>query len=208
MDEPSAVLDQNEVHRLFRVIRDLTEQGVAVVYISHRLEEIREIGDRVTVLKDGRTVATGLPAKETPTAEVIRLMTGRSIEYVFPPRRAEIAADGAVLEVRNLTRPGEFHDIGFDVRPGEVFGLVGLVGSGRSEILETVYGARKAATGTVHIRGKRLRAGSVGAAVSAGVGMAPEERKSQALLLNESIINNLTVASLAKFSRGVVRPAW
>ena len=202
MDEPSAVLDQNEVHRLFGVIRDLTEHGVAVVYISHRLEEIREIGDRVTVLKDGRTVATGLPAKETPTAEVIRLMTGRSIEYVFPPRRTDIATDGAVLEVRNLTRPGEFYDIGFEVRPGEVYGLAGLVGSGRSEILETVYGARQAATGTVHIRGKRLRVGSVGAAVSAGVGMAPEERKSQALLLNESIINNLTVASLAKFSRG------
>ena len=176
MDEPSAVLDQNEVHRLFRVIRDLTEHGVAVVYISHRLEEIREIGDRVTVLKDGRTVATGLPAKETPTAEVIRLMTGRSIEYVFPPRSSDIAADGAVLEVRNLTRPGEFHDIGFDVRPGEVFGLVGLVGSGRSEILETVYGARKAATGTVSIRGKRLRAGSVGAAVSAGMWLPRSER--------------------------------
>jgi ribose transport system ATP-binding protein len=202
MDEPSAVLDQNEVHRLFGVIRDLTEHGVAVVYISHRLEEIREIGDRVTVLKDGRTVATGLPAKETPTSEVIRLMTGRSIEYVFPPRRTAPAADGAVLEVRNLTRPGEFYEIGFDVRPGEVYGLAGLVGSGRSEILETVYRARRAATGTVHIRGKRLRVGSAGAAVSAGVGMAPEERKSQALLLNESIINNLTVASLAKFSRG------
>jgi ribose transport system ATP-binding protein len=201
MDEPSAVLDQKEVHRLFGVIRDLTEHGVAVIYISHRLEEIREIGDRVTVLKDGRTVATGLPAKETPTAEVIRLMTGRSIEYVFPPRRTEPAADGAVLEVRNLTRPGEFHDIGFDVRPGEVFGLVGLVGSGRSEILETVYGARKAASGTVTVRGKRLRMGSVEAAVSAGVGMAPEERKSQALLLDESVVNNLTVASLGKFSR-------
>jgi ribose transport system ATP-binding protein len=201
MDEPSAVLDQNEVHRLFGVIRDLTEHDVAVIYISHRLEEIREIGDRVTVLKDGRTVATGLPAKETPTAEVIRLMTGRSIEYVFPPRRTDLAADGAVLEVRNLTRTGEFYDIEFDVRPGEVYGLAGLVGSGRSEILETVYGARKADTGTVHIRGKRLRVGSVGAAVSAGIGMAPEERKSQALLLNESIINNLTVASLAKFSR-------
>jgi ribose transport system ATP-binding protein len=201
MDEPSAVLDQEEVHRLFGVIRDLTEHGVAVVYISHRLEEIREIGDRVTVLKDGRTVAIGLPAKETPTAEVIRLMTGRSIEYVFPPRRPQPAADGAVLEVRNLTRPGEFHDITFDVRPGEVFGLAGLVGSGRSEILETVFGARKAKSGTVRIQGKQVRAGSVGASVSAGVGMAPEERKSQALLLNESIINNLTVASLAKFSR-------
>ncbi len=201
MDEPSAVLDQEEVHRLFGVIRDLTEHGVAVVYISHRLEEIREIGDRVTVLKDGRTVAIGLPAKETPTAEVIRLMTGRSIEYVFPPRRPQPAANGAVLEVRDLTRPGEFYDISFDVRPGEVYGLAGLVGSGRSEILETVFGARKAKSGTVSFHGRRLRAGSVGASVSAGVGMAPEERKSQALLLNESIINNLTVASLAKFSR-------
>jgi ribose transport system ATP-binding protein len=201
MDEPSAVLDQEEVHRLFGVIRDLTEHGVAVVYVSHRLEEIREIGDRVTVLKDGRTVAIGLPAKETPTAEVIRLMTGRSIEYVFPPRRPQPAANGAVLEVRNLTRPGEFYDISFDVRPGEVYGLAGLVGSGRSEILETVFGARKAKSGTVSFHGRRLRAGSVGASVSAGVGMAPEERKSQALLLNESIINNLTVASLAKFSR-------
>ena len=201
MDEPSAVLDQEEVHRLFGVIRDLTEHGVAVVYISHRLEEIREIGDRVTVLKDGRTVAIGLPAKETPTAEVIRLMTGRSIEYVFPPRRPQPAANGAVLEVRDLTRPGEFYDISFDVRPGEVYGLAGLVGSGRSEILETVFGARKAKSGTVSFHGRRLRAGSVGASVSAGMGMAPEERKSQALLLNESIINNLTVASLAKFSR-------
>ena len=88
MDEPSAVLDQNEVQNLFRVIRGLTAEGVAVVYISHRLEEIRQVGDRVTVLKDGRTVATGLPAADTPTSELIRLMTGREIEYVFPPRRA------------------------------------------------------------------------------------------------------------------------
>jgi len=201
MDEPSAVLDQEEVARLFRVIRDLTGQGVAVVYISHRLEEIRQIGDRVTVLKDGRTVATGLPAKETPTAEIIRLMTGRSIEYVFPPRGNEPAVPDAILEVSGLTRPGEFYDIGFEVRPGEVFGLAGLVGSGRSEILETVFGARKAAAGWVSVNGKRLRAGSVDAAVSAGLGMAPEERKSQALLLEESVVNNLTVASLSRFAR-------
>ncbi|MGH8776292.1 MAG: sugar ABC transporter ATP-binding protein [Jiangellaceae bacterium] len=201
MDEPSAVLDQEEVRRLFGVIRDLISEGVSVVYISHRLEEIRAVGDRVTVLKDGRTVATGLPARKTPTAEIIRLMTGRTIEYVFPPRRAELAENGAVLEVRGLTRPGEFRDIDFDVHPGEVFGLAGLVGSGRSEILETIFGGRKAAAGTVSVKGKRLRSGSVEAAVSAGLGMAPEERKSQALLLNESVVNNLTVASLRKFAR-------
>ena len=142
MDEPSAVLDPEEVQNLFRVIRELTADGVAIVYISHRLEEIRQIGDRVTVLKDGRTVARNLPGRDTPTAEVIRLMTGRSIEYVFPTRDAEPRPE-VVLEVEGLTRPGEFEDVSFTVRSGEVVGLAGLVGSGRSEILETVYGARR-----------------------------------------------------------------
>src|SRR5688500_7697764 len=102
MDEPSAVLDNEEVERLFEVIRDLTRHDVAVVYISHRLEEIRQIGDRITVLKDGRTVATGLPARDTPTREVITLMTGRTIEYVFPPRQAAPPAGEPLLEVEGL----------------------------------------------------------------------------------------------------------
>src|SRR3954452_11643731 len=142
MDEPSAVLDPEEVQNLFRVIRELTADGLAVVYISHRLEEIRQIGDRVTVLKDGRTVARNLPARETPTAEVIRLMTGRSIEYVFPERTGE--PGDVVLEVEGLARAGEFAGVSFTARAGEIVGLAGLVGSGRSEILETVYGARRA----------------------------------------------------------------
>jgi ribose transport system ATP-binding protein len=201
MDEPSAVLDAGEVQRLFHVIRDLTAEGVAVVYISHRLEEIRAVGDRVTVLKDGRTVATGLPAKETPTSEVIRLMTGRAIEYVFPPRRKPPTGE-PLLRVENLSRRGEFADVSFDVRPGEVLGLAGLVGAGRSEIVETVFGARRADTGTVAVDGRPLRSGSVGAAVAAGIGLCPEERKSQALLLGDSIATNISMASLARFSRG------
>src|SRR3954463_854218 len=112
LDEPSAVLDQEGVKNLFRVIRDLTDEGVAVVYISHRLEEIREIGDRITVLKDGRTVATGLAVADTPTAELIRLMTGRSIEYVFPQRTLQAAASGdPVLDVRGLELPGVFSGV-------------------------------------------------------------------------------------------------
>jgi len=201
MDEPSAVLDAGEVERLFHVIRDLTAEGVAVVYISHRLEEIRTIGDRVTVLKDGKTVATGLPAKETPTSEVIRLMTGRSIEYVFPPRGTVPDAE-PLLRVEGLSRRGEFHDVSFTVRAGEVLGLAGLVGAGRSEIVETVYGARKSDSGTVHVDGRRLRPGSVQSAVDAGVGLAPEERKSQALLLGDSVTTNITISSLTRFSRG------
>src|SRR5918992_577662 len=200
MDEPSAVLDPEEVHNLFRVIRELTAEGVAVVYISHRLEEIREIGDRVTVLKDGRTVARNLPARETPTAEVIRLMTGRTIEYVFPERPPP--SDEVVLEVEGLGRAGEFADVSFTVRAGEVVGLAGLVGSGRSEILETIYGARKATAGTVRVRGRAWRAGSVPAAVRAGMGLAPEERKSQGLLLAEPVFRNVTLPGMARYARG------
>jgi ribose transport system ATP-binding protein len=202
MDEPSAVLDTEEVERLFGVIRDLTADGVAVVYISHRLEEIRAIGDRVTVLKDGRTVATGLAVDQTPTNQIVTLMTGRSIEYVFPPRRTEPSTGEPVLEVEGLALRGTFAGVSFAVRPGEVVGLAGLVGSGRSEILETIYGARRATTGTVRIGGRRLRTGDVGAAVAAGVGLCPEERKSQALLLGDPVYRNIGLASLARFARG------
>ncbi len=201
MDEPSAALDQQEVQTLFQVIRDLTAQGVAVVYISHRLEEIRQVGDRVTVLKDGRTVATDLPARDTPTCELIRLMTGRQIEYVFPERVPQDDSAATVLEVEGLTLAKKFADVSFSVRAGEIVGLAGLVGSGRSEILESVYGARRPGAGTVTVDGRRLRAGSVGAAVKAGVGLAPEERKSQGLLLDQAIYRNITVSSLGRFAR-------
>ncbi len=200
MDEPSAVLDPEEVQNLFRVIRELTAEGVAVVYISHRLEEIRQIGDRVTVLKDGRTVARNLPGRDTPTAEVIRLMTGRSIEYVFPVH-ATAPSREVVLEVDGLTRRGEFTDVSFTVRSGEVVGLAGLVGSGRSEILETVYGARRASAGTVRVHGLTLRPGSVPSAVRARVGLCPEERKSQGLFLEEPVSRNVSLPALHRFAR-------
>lgn len=201
MDEPSAVLDQDEVRTLFRVIRQLTTRGVAVVYISHRLEEIREIGDRVTVLKDGRTVATGLPVHDVRTADLIELMTGRTIEYAFPPHTPPAPDAPAVLTVRGLAGAGRFSDVDLTVHAGEVVGLAGLVGSGRSEVLETVYGARKASAGTVEVDGRRLRRGSVGAAVRAGIGLCPEERKSQGLLLDQAVYRNITVSSLSAFAR-------
>ncbi|GGL18628.1 sugar ABC transporter ATP-binding protein [Sphaerisporangium melleum] len=202
MDEPSAALAHDEVTNLFRVIRDLTAQGVAVVYISHRLEEIREIGDRVTVLKDGRTAAVGLPARETPTSTVVSLMTGRDVEYVFPPRPAPGTHDGRpeVLRVEGLTLPGGFADVSFAVREGEIVGLAGLVGSGRSEIVETVYGARRPAAGRVVLAGRPVRPGSTRRAVRLGMGLAPEERKSQALLMNETVARNITIAGLSKYS--------
>ncbi|WP_416475357.1 sugar ABC transporter ATP-binding protein [Streptomyces sp. LKA04] len=202
MDEPSAALDPDEVDNLFRIVGDLTADGVAVVYISHRLEEIRRIGDRVTVLKDGRAVAGGLPAKDTPTRDVVALMTGRNVEYVFPERPAAPGTGEPVLSVRGLTRHGEFAPLDLDVRPGEIVGLAGLVGSGRSEILETVYGARKPNAGQVLVDGRALRPGSVRAAVRAGLGLAPEERKAQALLMLESVTRNVSVSAMSRFSRG------
>ncbi|RIJ69919.1 sugar ABC transporter ATP-binding protein [Nakamurella silvestris] len=206
MDEPSAVLDPEEVESLFRLVADLKAHDVAVVYISHRLEEIQRIGDRITVLKDGRTVATNLEVSATPTADLIKLMTGRSIEYVFPPRPGVAAGAEDVLVVEGLSRVGEFSDVSFSVKAGEIVGFAGLVGAGRSEVVETIYGARRAQHGSVSVDGRSLVRGSVGAAVRAGVGLCPEERKAQALLMMEPISRNITVSSLARFARfGFVR---
>src|SRR6478735_8332048 len=202
MDEPSAVLDGEEVENLFTVVTDLAASGVAVVYISHRLEEIRRIGDRITVLKDGRTAATGLDARSTPTVQLIKLMTGRSIEYVFPPRSITPPPPetSPLLSVDKLSRRGEFEDVTFDVRPGEIVGMAGLVGAGRSEIIETIFGARRSDSGSVQVRGTALRNGSVRAAVAAGVGLCPEERKSQGLILDQAVYQNISMATMRRFS--------
>ncbi|ONK09994.1 sugar ABC transporter ATP-binding protein [Streptomyces sp. MP131-18] len=205
MDEPSAVLDPDEVGNLFRIVRDLTSEGVAIVYISHRLEEIREIGDRVTVLKDGRAVARGLPAGTTETREIVALMTGRDIEYAFPERPAPQARESGatpVLAVEGLSRRGEFAPLDLQIQAGEIVGLAGLVGSGRSEVLETIYGARRPDTGRVLVEGRPLRPGNVTAAVRAGLGLAPEERKGQGLFLLDSVTRNVSISSLPRFSRG------
>ncbi|EST38260.1 sugar ABC transporter ATPase [Streptomycetaceae bacterium MP113-05] len=206
MDEPSAALDPDEVDNLFRIVGSLTAEGVAVVYISHRLEEIRRIGDRLTVLKDGSTVARDLPARTTETDRVVSLMTGRDIEYAFPARPPAVLTKEEppppLLRVEGLARAGEFAPLDLDVRPGEIVGLAGLVGSGRSEVLETVYGARRATSGRVLVNGRPVRPGSVRAAVRAGIGLAPEERKAQALLMLESVTRNVSVSALSRFARG------
>lgn len=198
----AAVLDSEKVKNLFRVVEELTSQGIAVIYISHRLEEIRQIGDRITVIKDGRSMATGLAAADTPTAQLIQLMTGREVANVFPDTPPPPADAPVLLEVQGLDLRGTFSDVSFSVHAGEVVGLAGLVGSGRSEILETIYGARKASTGSVTISGSALQPGSVPAAVAAGVGLCPEERKSQGLPLDEPIYRNVTLSAFARFARG------
>jgi ribose transport system ATP-binding protein len=200
MDEPSAILDDGEVETLFGVVRRLTADGVGVIYISHRLDEIPRIGDRVTVLSDGRTVATGLPA-DTPRAELVEKMVGRKVDQLYP-HRARGTSETVVLDVRGVSGSPRVKECSFQVHAGEVLGIGGLVGAGRTELLRLVYGLDRPDTGEVHLDGKRLPAGRPDVAIGRGVGLAPEDRKSQGLLLAWSLAKNVTVSDLGRFTRG------
>jgi ribose transport system ATP-binding protein len=197
MDEPSAILDEGEVKTLFEVVRRLTAEGVGVIYISHRLDEIRRIGDRVTVLADGRTTGTGLPAT-TPTDELVQLMVGRKVEQLYPERL--VGTDRVLLEVRDARRLPAVRGVSLKVHAGEIVGLGGLVGSGRTELLRLVYGLDQPEAGEFLVEGKPLRSNRPGAAIRRGLGLAPEDRKSQALVLDWSGTKNVTIADLGRFS--------
>ena len=198
MDEPSAILDDNEIDTLFEVVRRLTAGGVGVVYISHRLDEVRKIGDRVTVLSDGRTVATGLPA-DTPREVLVERMVGRKVEQLYPARAQPTG--GVVLEVSGVSRAPDVRDASFEVHAGEVVGIGGLVGAGRTELLRAIYGLDRPDSGEVRVAGKKLPAGRPAAAIAAGLGLAPEDRKSQGLLLDWSLTKNVTLSDLGRFTR-------
>jgi ribose transport system ATP-binding protein len=202
MDEPSAVLDDGEIETLFGVVRRLTAEGVGVVYISHRLDEIRRIGDRVTVLTDGQTVASGLPAS-TPQEELVELMVGRKVEQLYPERPAG-KSDEALLEVRDLKRLPMVRGVSLKVHAGEVVGLGGLVGSGRSELLGLIYGLEEPEEGEVLIAGRPLPSRRPDLAIAAGLGLAPEDRKSQGLVMNWSLIKNVSLADLRRFTRRIL----
>ncbi|KAK1186027.1 sugar ABC transporter ATP-binding protein [Streptomyces sp. NBS 14/10] len=197
MDEPTAVLTTEEVDKLFRIVRALRADGVGVVFITHHLEEIAALGDRVTVLRDGRSV-TQVPAT-TEENELVRLMVGRSIEQQYPRQSAEAGA--SLLKVQGLTRNGVFHDVAFEVRAGEVVGLAGLVGAGRTEVVRAVFGADPYDAGTVEVLGERLPRHDVGAAMAAGIGLVPEDRKGQGLVLDASVQENLGLVTLRSATR-------
>ncbi|MEV5277260.1 sugar ABC transporter ATP-binding protein [Streptomyces sp. NPDC051994] len=197
MDEPTAVLTSEEVDKLFRIVRDLRDDGVGTVFITHHLEEIAALGDRVTVLRDGRSVGQ-VPAA-TPEDELVRLMVGRSIEQQYPRERPDPGRP--LLSVRGLTRHGVFHDVSFEVRAGEVVGLAGLVGAGRTEVARAVFGADPYDAGTVDVRGESVAGGDVNAAMGAGVGLVPEDRKGQGLVLDASVQENLGLVTLRSATR-------
>ncbi|MFF4528899.1 sugar ABC transporter ATP-binding protein [Streptomyces sp. NPDC001407] len=203
MDEPTAVLTSEEVATLFGIVRELRESGVGVIFITHHLDEIAALGDRVTVLRDGRSVAE-VPAS-TDEDELIRLMVGRDIAEQYPRQRP--GEPGApLLRVRGLTRTGGrgpgFADVAFEVRAGEVVGLAGLVGAGRTEVARALFGVDRYDAGTVEVDGRVLARGDVRAAMRAGLGLVPEDRKGQGLLLDASLRDNLTLARLDRDTRG------
>ena len=202
MDEPSAILDDHEIETLFEIVERLTSDGVGVVYISHRLDEIARIGDRVTVLSEGATVASGLPAT-TPADELVRLMVGRELSQMFPERPP--GSDRPLLEVRGLRREADVLDATFDLHEGEVLGIAGLVGAGRSELLRALYGVDRRDAGEVVIGGRSLPPNRPDVAIAAGLGLAPEDRKSQALLLEWDLTKNVTLPSVGRFQRGLIR---
>ncbi|NUW06984.1 sugar ABC transporter ATP-binding protein [Streptomyces sp. CAI-21] len=198
MDEPTAVLTSEEVEKLFAIVRQLRADGVGIVFITHHLEEIAALGDRVTVLRDGRSVEQ-VPAS-TPEDELVRLMVGRSIDQQYPREHPEQGEP--LLTVRGLTRDGVFQDVGFEVRAGEIVGLAGLVGAGRTEVARAVFGADPYDRGSVEVLGRELPRHDVNAAMTAGLGLVPEDRKGQGLVLDASVQENLGLVTLKAASRG------
>jgi rhamnose transport system ATP-binding protein len=204
MDEPTAALSAVEVERLFRVVETLRAGGVAVLFISHRLEEVFRLCQRVTVLRDGRLVLSSELAGLTAD-DLVRAMVGRRLEDHVP---TEAAIGDQVLVVERLTREGVFVDVSFDVRAGEIVALAGLVGAGRSEVAMAVFGIDRLDGGRVSLNGRALRGGSPTEAMAAGIGFVPEDRRQQGLVMEQSIARNVTLASLRRLSRfGLIRAA-
>jgi ribose transport system ATP-binding protein len=201
MDEPSAALTPQEVAGLFRIVRDLQSHGIAVIYISHRLDEIFEIADRVMVLRDGQHIGTR-PTCEIDRNTMIEMMVGRSVENEFPKEYQKLGATR--LEAKNLLA-NKVNDVSFSVRAGEVLGFTGLVGAGRTETMRLVFGADRRDGGSIHLDGKEIDVRSPGDAINARICLLTEDRKHQGLVLMHSVRENFGLPNLAEFSRmGVI----
>ena len=198
MDEPSAVLGERDIERLFDVVRRLQASGIGIVYISHRLKEIFELADEVTVLKDGRYVDTRRVADVTMD-DLVRLMVGRDLVDVFPKRRTKPGE--VVLEVSGLAQPKLARDVSFSVRSGEIVSLAGITGSGRTEVARVIFGADKATSGQMRLGGQPYRPRSPRDAINHGVALVNEDRKKEGLLLKLQVFFNITVSGLDRLAR-------
>ncbi|MBR7830803.1 sugar ABC transporter ATP-binding protein [Actinospica sp. MGRD01-02] len=198
MDEPTAALTGSEVARLFSVVRTLREQGAAVLFISHRLEEVFELCQRVTTLRDGAWVASE-PVEGLTESDLVERMVGRTLDELYPKQAAEVGE--VALEVSRLTREGVFTDVSFTVRSGEIVGLAGLVGAGRSEVARAVFGVDRWDAGSVKVSGRELRPGSPSLAMAAGIALVPEDRRAQGLVMEMTIERNIGLSGLKETSK-------
>jgi simple sugar transport system ATP-binding protein/ribose transport system ATP-binding protein len=203
MDEPTSALTTDEAERLFELIRRLRDRGVTVIYVSHFLPEVLSLADHVTVLRDGRVVRTAAAKDETPE-RLVAAMLGRALDLAFPDKRPVADDAPVVLSVRGLSSAPTVHDVSFEVRAGEIVGLAGLIGSGRSEVARAIFGADRATGGSVEVDGRALDARSPRAAIKRGVVMLPEDRKRQGLLMLRSIVDNVTLPHLSDVATGGV----
>jgi|SoiMethySBSTD1v2_1073268.scaffolds.fasta_scaffold74519_2 ABC-type sugar transport system ATPase subunit len=199
MDEPTSSLTNQEVVVLFRLIRNLKSRGLAVIYISHRLEELPEIADRLTVLRDGRAVYTG-PWGEITTNEMIRHMAGRELKEIFPPRTRSVGE--VKLRVTGLTRAPKFENVSFEARAGEVVGVAGLAGAGRTEMVEAIFGAQPAESGGIEFGSEKITAAQPNRSVARGLSLLTEDRKRTGLCLNLPLATNITLANVRALVRG------
>lgn len=199
MDEPTAALEANDREQLFKVIRRLKEGGHSIIFISHHLDELMEICDRVSVLRDGQKVSEGY-VKDYTVDRIISAMVGKELKNQYPKTKVPIGE--TLLEVKGLTKKSTFEDISFELHKGEILGLAGLEGCGKNEVIRAVFGAAAYDSGTVKIHGNSLESGGVRKAMDAGIAFVPAERKVDGLFLKQDIAWNMTIASLKQISRG------
>jgi ribose transport system ATP-binding protein len=201
MDEPTASLAKHETEALFALIDRLRRRGIAVIYISHRMEEIYRISDRITILRDGRRLLTSSLAEVTP-AQIVEGIVGRRVDDAMQYRKRDVASGEPVLEVRNLTRGRKVRDVSFTVAAGEILGLAGLMGSGRTELARCLFGIDRPDSGEIVVGGRRVDVRSAAEAVAAGIVLVPEDRRAQGLVLDHSVRDNLLLPLLSEVRRG------
>jgi len=195
MDEPTAALSMKEIKELFLLIEFLKSEGKAVLFISHKFDEIYRIADRYTVFRDGEMVGEGL-LKDTGQNEIVRMMVGRNVDHIFPRRDPKIGAP--VLSVSGLSHPTEFDDIGFELRKGEILGFYGLVGAGRSEVMQAIAGITRTSRGAISLDGRTIAPKSAADSIEAGIVYVPEERGKQGVVIGMPIFQNVSLPSLAR----------
>lgn len=200
MDEPTSALSHKEIEYLHKMVRALRDQGITIVYISHKMEEIYSVCDRVTVLRDGQFIYSGEVA-DVSEKELIFMMVDRDVSELFPKQKSEIG--DVLLKVSNLTIPGKFHDISFELHSGEILGVAGLMGAGRTELMEAIVGKRQPTSGELYLKGERIKNRMPGDAIERGIAMVPEDRKKDGLFLRLDVKNNILMSSFNKCRKGL-----